>query len=306
MITVVGEALIDIVSRAGEPPHEHPGGSPFNVAVGLARLGAEVGLATRVGKDERGSRLVEHLRANGVHLLGDAEGLPRTSTAHATLDADGVATYEFDLVWDLPEVPLPAGTSCLHTGSLGLTIEPGASRVLAALPDIRRDVLVSYDPNPRPALVPDHEAAVRRVEEAVSLAHVVKVSEEDVEFLYPGSDYRDVAAKWLRGTGTDLVVVTRGGGGAYGATRGARVDLPGVPTDVVDTVGAGDAFMSGLLDALRRAGLLAVPRLQALRALTQDALHGLLHQAAVVGSLTCRRAGADQPTRAEVDAFLRR
>lgn len=306
MITVVGESLIDVVRRTDGRTSDHLGGSPFNVAIGLARLGAEVGLATRVGADAHGSALLGHLRDEGVLLLGTPEGLARTSTATATLDDDGVASYEFDLEWDLSELPVPPGTTALHTGSLGVTIEPGASAVLRVMESVRGEVLVSYDPNARPKLTPDHAALVRRVEEAVALAHVVKASEEDFEFLYPGSDFRDVAARWLRGTGTDLVVVTRGGDGAWAATRGVRVELPALPTQVVDTVGAGDAFMSGLLDALRRAGLLSVTRVQAIRALHDDDLLAIVRQAAMVASLTCEREGADPPTRAEVDAALHR
>ena len=305
MITVVGETLIDVVLRTDGRTSEHLGGSPFNVAVGLARLGAEVGLATRVGPDTYGRTLLDHLRGEGVLLLGEPEGLPRTSTATAILDDGGVATYDFDLEWDLPEVPLPPGTTALHTGSLGVTIEPGATAVLRAMESARHDMLVSYDPNARPKLTPDHAALVRRVEEAVGFAHVVKASEEDFEFLYPGTDFREVATRWLRGTGTDLVVVTRGGDGAWAATRGVRVDLPALRTNVVDTVGAGDAFMSGLLDALRRAGLLSITRLQGIRALTEDELFAIVRQAATVASLTCEREGANPPSRSEVDAALR-
>ncbi|RKS80671.1 fructokinase [Motilibacter peucedani] len=301
----MGEALIDVVRRTDGSVSDHLGGSPFNVAVGLARLGSEVGLATRVGPDEHGRSLVAHLRAEGVELLGEAEGLARTSTATATLDAEGVASYEFDLDWDLPELPLAAGSTALHTGSLGVTIEPGASTVLRTMAAVRERVLVSYDPNARPKLTPDHGALVRRVEEAVALAHVVKASEEDFEFLYPGTDFREVAARWLQG-GTELVVVTRGGDGAWASTSGVRVDLPALPTDVVDTVGAGDAFMSGLLDALRRADLLSVDSLDRLRSLDEPTLRRLALEAATVASITCERAGANPPTRAELEARLAR
>ncbi|RZS87294.1 fructokinase [Motilibacter rhizosphaerae] len=305
MITVVGESLIDVVRRTDGSASEHLGGSPFNVAVGLARQGAEVALATRVGPDARGQALLDHAKAEGVTLLGEPAGLPRTSTATATLDPEGVASYEFDLEWDLPALPVPPGTSALHTGSLGLTIEPGASVVLAAMREARREVVVSYDPNARPGLTPDVPALVRRVEEAASLSHVVKASEEDFAFLYPDQDFRAAAARWLRGTGTHLVVVTRGGDGAWAATRSVSVDLPAQPTEVVDTVGAGDAFEAGLLDALRRAGLLTIARIGQLDALDEAALLDLVRQAATVGSLTCERAGANPPTRAEVEARLR-
>lgn len=305
MITVVGESLIDVVRRTDGRTSDHLGGSPFNVAVGLARQGAEVGLATRVGPDVHGSALLDHLKAEGVTLLGTPDGLARTSTATATLDEQGVATYDFDLEWDLPELRLPAGTTALHTGSLGVTIEPGASVVLRAMEQARREVVVSYDPNARPKLTPDHGALVRRVEQAVSLSHVVKASDEDLEFLYPGTDYRDAVARWLRGSGTHLVVVTRGGEGSYASTRHVQVDLPVLPTAVVDTVGAGDAFEAGLLDALRRAGLLAISRVHTLGDLTQDELRAIVLQAATVASLTCEREGANPPTRSEVEARLR-
>jgi fructokinase len=304
MITVVGESLIDIVRRTDGSETEHLGGSPFNVAIGLARQGADVALATRVGPDVRGRALLDALIGEGVSLVGTSQGLPRTSTATATLDPEGVASYDFDLEWDLPELPLPAGTQALHTGSLGLTIEPGATVVLAAMREARTSLLVSYDPNARPKLTPDHGALVRRVEEAVSLAHVVKASEEDFTFLYPGQDYRDVASRWVSEHGTELVVVTRGGDGAWASSRRVRVDLPARPTRVVDTVGAGDAFMSGLLDALRRADLLSLDRVPALRELSEDELRAVVRSALTVASLTCEREGANPPTRAEVEAAL--
>jgi fructokinase len=159
------------------------------------------------------------------------------------------------------------------------------------------DVLVSFDPNVRPALLGDQATARPLVERYLAIAHVVKASEEDLRWLYPGEEPEEVAARWLA-AGPDLVVVTRGGEGCAGLTRGGDVvRRPAVRTRVVDTVGAGDAFTAGLLDALVRDGR-ADPR--SIRELPGTALAGVLDHAATVAALTCERAGADPPAREAV------
>ena len=305
VITVVGESLIDVVRRTDGSVSDHLGGSPFNVAVGLARLGAEVGLATRVGADEHGGALLAHLRSEGVGLLGTPEGLARTSTATATLDEDGVASYEFDLEWDLPQLPLGPEATALHTGSLGVTIEPGASTVLETMAAVRSQVLVSYDPNARPKLTADHAALVRRVEEAVALAHVVKASEEDFEFLYPDTDFRDVAARWLEG----------GTGARRGHARRRRrvgVDQRRTrrhPRAAHRRRGHGRGRRRLHVRPARRPAsraALSVDALDRIRGLEEAPLQRIVREAATVASITCERAGANPPTRAEVEARLAR
>lgn len=319
---VVGEALVDEVRRAvadgpttsagarpAASPAAHPGGSPANVAVGLARLGSQVGLLTRFGADAYGALLREHLERNGVELVAGAAtaSAPATSVALAQLDEAGGATYTFSLDWDLPPVESTlldravAGATCLHTGSLATALAPGAAGVRRLVERARAasSATVSYDPNLRPALLGAPEDVRPDVQAVVALADVVKASEEDLRWLLPGEDPRQVAARWLQ-LGPALVVVTRGGQGAYAVTRRAQLDVPAPPVDVVDTVGAGDAFTAGLLDGLDRAGLLGDGRPGALADAAADTLSPVLEQAVRVGTLTCARPGADPPTRAEL------
>lgn len=299
-IVVVGEALVDVVVPAEGEPISAVGGSPLNVAVGLARLGIPALLITRVGDDEHGRWIADHLRESGAELSATSV-VPgsRTSTATAHLDEEQAARYEFDLVWDLDHHVLPDARA-LHVGSLGATLLPGRH----AVDDLVRqaeesDLFVSYDPNIRPAFVEDVEATWRDVAEIASRSRLVKVSDEDLRILRPGVPVPDVARELLdRGT-TEIVVVTHGAGGAsaYGPTF--RLDRPAPPTDVVDTVGAGDSFMAGLLAILDDWNVPADGP-GALDALDEDHLALMLHGAMTAAALTCSRRGANPPTRREL------
>ncbi len=304
MITVVGEALVDVVHRAGGGGGVHPGGSPANVAVGLARLGNDVTLIARYGADEHGTLLARHFESNGVSVADGSVTAEPTSVAEAFLDESNAARYEFSLRWDLGAEPpaVPASTRCLHTGSIGAVLEPGASVVARLVEQCAADATISYDPNCRPSLMGSPDDARARIEALVPRADVVKVSDEDLGWLHPGRSYQDVAARWLA-SGPGLVVVTRGGSGSYAVTaRGDEVTCPAPPTDVVDTVGAGDAFMAGLLDALARQDLLGAPAREALRALDSGAVRDVLEHAGLVAAMTVARPGADPPAAAELAA----
>ena len=305
VIAVVGEALVDLVLRPGaEEPAAHPGGGPANIALGLARLGHPVTLLTQLGTDAYGRLVRTHLEDDGVRV--EDHGVPGTptSTALARLDDQGIARYEFDLSWDVRDLRLPPDTRCLHTGSLGLSLDPGRTSVLELMRSAAGPAgpLLSYDPNARPSLVDDRDDAAAWVERVARTAHVVKLSEEDLDFLFPGRTPAELATGWLTGPVTALVVVTRGGDVIFGATRAASVEVPAPRVDVVDTVGAGDAFMSGLIDAVDRLGLLGAAHAEQLRGLDADTLSGVLADAALVAAMTCTRAGADPPTAAEVAA----
>lgn len=300
-VLVVGEALVDIVERLDGSRTEHPGGSPANVALGLARLGHAVDLLTRIGGDERGRAVREHLESSGVRLAAGSITPDPTSTAAAAIDADGVASYVFDLDWRLPSHPSLEGYKALHTGSIAAFLEPGGEEVLALVREAHDRLTVTYDPNARPVLMGAADAARRRVEEIVALAHVVKVSDEDLAWLAPGEDPLAVARAW-RTLGPAIVVVTRGGQGTVAVTAGHEVDLPSAAVAVVDTVGAGDSFMGALLDHLATHDLLGAEALPRLRAMPEADLRAMLEHAVVVAGITCSRAGADPPTRAELGA----
>jgi fructokinase len=164
-------------------------------------------------------------------------------------------------------------------------------------------VTVSYDPNVRPALLGDPAQARPDIERLVALSDVVKVSDEDLRWLYPDLGDEDVARGWLA-SGPALVVVTRGGAGVYAVSGGLELRRPAVTIDVVDTVGAGDSFTSGLLDGLHRADLIGGVRREALAAIDEATLDSVVDTAALIAAITCSRPGADPPTRAEVDAAL--
>ena len=299
-LVVVGEALVDLVLAPGATtPSAHPGGSPANVALGLARLGADVVLVTRLGRDDYGQLIEKHLRGSGVELADGSVVDAPTSTALARLDDLGRATYEFDIDWRLDDVSAPAGV-CLHTGSIAAVLDPGAASVAAMLENARATATVSYDPNARPSLMGAPDVALRRIEAVVDISDIVKVSDEDLGWLFPGEEVTKLAARWLA-RGPAIVIVTRGELGAYALAANGEVDHRGDKVDLVDTVGAGDAFSSGLLDGLRRNGLLGADRREALRAIDQETLTSVVDRAIRVSAWTCTRPGADPPTADELD-----
>ncbi|MEU2503213.1 carbohydrate kinase [Streptomyces sp. NPDC007863] len=296
---VIGECVADIVRDPGAADVVHPGGSPANVAYGLARLGRATTLLTQLADDPSGRLIAAHLTGAGVRLaLGGAPA--RTPSAVVSLDGRGQATYAFDIAWTLgaqepPATPEPVRH--VHLGSIAAVTDPGAATVLALTGRLRPTATVSYDPNVRPALMGEHGAAVARVERCVALADVVKASDEDLAWLHPGEPPETVAARWL-GLGPSVVLVTRGGDGALAVTREHTVAATAPPVSVVDTVGAGDSFMSAVLDAL------AGRDRAALAALGPGDLAGLLARAGAAAAVTVSRAGAQPPDRAELDAAL--
>jgi fructokinase len=294
---VIGEALVDIVIRPDGDRREHPGGSPLNVAVGLSRLENPTELVARMGDDEHGALLRRHLRESGVTLdPACIDGLP-TATAAAQLDADGHATYHFDLQWILPEVPARQGIDCVHIGSIGAFLEPGATGTVALAAALRGTATVSFDPNIRTEFTGEPEAARKHIESIVAMSDVVKVSDQDLAWLLPADEPAEIATAWL-GLGPAVVVVTRGGSDAVAVTRAGSLTVPAEPVEVVDTVGAGDAFTTGLLDALGRAGLLGDR--DRLRDIDLDTLRGTLEFAGHVAAITCSRPGANPPRKAEL------
>ncbi|SDR88133.1 fructokinase [Paraoerskovia marina] len=296
-VVVVGEALVDVVHRTDGSVEELPGGSPANVAITLGRLGRSPRLATCLGDDERGRTVRAWLGESDVEVLATPVG--RTSTARAHLDADGAATYDFDLAWDLGAGVVPAG-DVLHVGSIAALLEPGASAVLDAVRSAPG--LVSYDPNARPTITPDRAAACARVEEIVALSGIVKVSDEDLAWLRPDEAPADVAARWST-IGPAVVVMTAGGDGSVifrAGTEAARVPVPRV--DVVDTVGAGDTYTGALLDGLVELDLTTV---DALRAAPDAEIVAVCTHAAAAAAVTVSRAGANPPRRAELGRAVR-
>ncbi|MFF2230781.1 carbohydrate kinase family protein [Streptomyces anulatus] len=292
-LLVVGECVADIVRLPDRAARVHPGGSPANVAYGLARLGHRAVLLTQLGPDGNGRLIREHLASGGVDVRTDGSTAP-TPSAAVTLDGSGQAGYVFDVSWTLAPVAVEPAPVHVHTGSIGAVVEPGSTTVLDIVRAARATATVSYDPNVRPALMGDHAAAVRRVEECVGLSDLVKASDEDLEWLYPGEDPQRVAARWL-GRGPAVVLVTRGGAGALAVLPDGHITVQAPEVDVVDTVGAGDAFMSGTLHALAAHGLLGPGARDRLHAVDRGTVTDVLRHAVASAAVTVSRAGANPP-----------
>jgi fructokinase len=303
-ILVVGESLIDVVSRPDGSSMEHVGGSPANVAVGLARLGHDVTLATMIGADERGTRIAGLLDREGVALTAGSVGARQTSVATATLDGTGAAAYTFDLAWELAQDQALEGMTHVHTGSIAATLEPGASAVLSTLQASRPGATISYDPNARPSLMGDPHEVRAKMEQLIGLSDVVKASDQDIAWLYDGAPVSDILRLWGL-LGPPLVVVTRGDKGALiGLTvTGELTSVDATAVDVVDTVGAGDSFMAGLVSGLLEAGLLGdLTARERLRSASLADVRPAVERALACAAITVSRAGPNPPNLAELRA----
>lgn len=299
---VIGEALIDVVRRVQGGSAEHVGGSPANVALGLARLGHAVDFATEIGDDDRGRSIARRLGDNGVVLTADSVTDRPTSVAMATLDHTGAASYEFAISWEAPSGLPEQGVGHVHTGSIAAAMEPGATAVLDHFREARSRSTLSYDPNARPTLMDDAARGRARAEEFVAQSDVVKASDEDVDWLYDGASVPEVLRRW-GALGATLTVVTRGGAGAVVGLHSAgsvfAMEAPDV--DVVDTVGAGDSFMAGLISGLLDAGLLGGVEARArLASATMGDVTPAVARALACAGVTVSRAGADPPRREDL------
>lgn len=299
---VVGETLVDAVVARDGAVTDRPGGSAANAAVALARLERQVRLATAYGDDARGRLLAGHLAAEGIAPAGDPHALDHTSVATARIADDGAATYDFDVTWRLG--PVDAGDPhVLHVCSLAPVLPPGADAVLALVDGVHARTTVTYDLNARPSLTGTGPEVVARVEAMVARADLVKASDEDLHALWPDRSVDD-AALALLGLGPVAVVVTRGADGATWHSVGAAGVHAGrvasEPVEVVDTIGAGDTFGAGLLDALWP--VLGNGGRARLAALDADDWSAALRHAARCAAVTVSRPGADPPRRSDLPA----
>jgi len=296
-LTIIGEALIDVVHRADATITETPGGSPANVALTLGRLGHHPHLLTALGADHHGQQIRTWLETAGVTVTG-AE-IPSTATATAHLDPTGSASYEFAINWRL-NVAAANPADLIHTGSIA-AIADGAEELTQLIDTRRTEALITYDPNIRPSLVHDARGTRTRVEALIRRADVVKASEEDVAWLHPGESIASVARRWAT-CGPKMVVITRGAEGAVAMAGGHELNITSPKVKAVDTVGAGDTFMGTLIDGLVAIGA-AGPQGRALLAdQPADVLQRLLQRSAQAASITVSRAGANPPDRTTLDA----
>ena len=314
MIAVIGEALIDLVVGEGGTVAARPGGGPFNTARTLGRLGAETMFIGRLSGDSFGRTLRERLGADGVTLGVPAPAGQPSTLAVADLEPGGSVRYGFYLTGtaaaalDYPELAaaLPAGVTAVHVGTLSLVMEPIASAIERLVTEgMPPDALVMVDPNCRPAAIGDRDAYLDRFDRILHRADVVKVSGEDLAYLCPGVSV-EVAATTLLGDRPALVLVTDGPrparaflsggeggeGGAGGAGGEISVEVP--PVEVVDTIGAGDAFGGAFLAWWTAAGLGRKELSSA------EPVRAALRAAAGVAALTCTRSGAEPPLLSEL------
>ncbi|MDQ0716825.1 fructokinase [Streptomyces luteogriseus] len=309
-ITVLGECVADAFAEPASLSNELalrvlPGGGPANTAVSLARLGTPARFLARLSGDVFGRLFRAHLETSGVDLSSVVQAAEPSTLAVAELDAQGQAAFSFhaqntaDWQWTVEELARAdlSATACVHTGSLALVQQPGAAVVEDFLAAAAPHATISIDPNVRPLLVhPDVYRA--RLTHWCGLADVLRLSEDDLELLLPGTPPEEACDIW-HAAGARLVVITRGGDGALASLAGERVEVPAVQTSVVDTVGAGDSFTAGLLHHLGVRGLLG-GRLTETRL---DDIAEACRFAARVAALTCSVAGPNPPWQNQLEQF---
>lgn len=308
MFVVCGEALMDVFAVGDTPTgialDARVGGSPFNVAVGLARLAQPVAFLGALSRGFLGERLLRALRDEGVDTAATTRVDAPTTLGLVGLDAQGVASYAFygeggaDRQLGLGALDsLPARIDAIHLGSYATVVEPIASTLRALVEREHSRSLIGYDPNIRLNVEPDLARWRDALRWMLPRVHLLKVSEEDLALLQPGVGMRQFAAEALA-QGVRLVVVTRGGAGARAWTVSASIAVPAVAVAVVDTVGAGDTFQAALLTWLAEHGRASI---DALGAMSSIQLREALQFAVGAAAITCSRRGADLPRRAELD-----
>ncbi len=315
MFVICGEALIDIFVQDNQqspadnfPMQASVGGSPFNVAIGLARLGQSAALLTGISNDMFGKRLSAVLDAEGVsQQLIVKKQLP-TTVAFIEKDQNGVPTYLFlgegaaDRSLDVDDVDiqidLPIG---IHLGSYSIVAQPTADSLLSLVKKYSGKCLISLDPNIRAIVEPDMKVWQDRVEELVGLSNIVKISDEDLALMYPEFKAEEIIQKWLA-TGLNLIVLTRGAEGSslWSAKAQTNVETPTIK--VVDTVGAGDTYQAALLESV--GGLFTQYGTDWPEQLTEQKLKEIGSYSASAAAITCSRLGADLPTKSEILDFI--
>jgi fructokinase len=302
VILVAGEALYDLVLQGPtDDLHGHPGGAGLNTARTIGRLQQPVAYLGRLSRDRFGERLLGLLAEDGVDLAAVERTNDPTTLALAEVDDDGVARYRFyergtSAVGMTPETALaslPDGLRYLHVGTLALLLEPVATALEAVVEHLAPSALIAYDPNIRPSAIGDEEAYRARLRRVLARSHVVKVSQEDLDWLYPDAPHVE-ALRELLALGPTLALLTRGPNGALVVTRSAEVAVPAPRAKVVDTIGAGDAFGGGFLAWWSE------------RELARDDLGTIdlaveaTAFACLVAARTCSRPGASPPYRSEL------
>jgi len=307
MLVVCGEALMDVFvageTATGVTLDARVGGSPFNVALGLARMGQPASFLGALSSGPLGERLLRSLSDEGVATGWVERNDAPTTLGLVGLDAAGVPAYAFygegcaDRLLPLSALErIPTSATAFNFGSFATVVEPIASTLRALVEREKHRSVIAYDPNIRLNVEPDLSRWRAQLQWMLPRTHLLKVSEEDLSLLLPGADVEHLAMSWLA-AGVRLVVVTRGARGALGWCAAGRVEALPVAVDVIDTVGAGDTFQAALLTWLAEHGKLDP---ESLGTLSTRHLDTALRFAAQAAAITCSRRGADLPRRAEL------
>jgi fructokinase len=297
-VWVVGEALIDLI-REGVDRKRVVGGGPANTAKALAKLGIDTQFIDGISTDGYGQMAKDELVSTGVKLDYVKYSDKPTCLAIVSLSESGSATYEFvientatfDFILEWLPNPQTDRPSLLHIGTLATVIEPGASELFEWAQSVVKVAPIVFDPNIRPAVISDQKQYVAQVERWVEISSAVKVSDDDIKWLYPSLDIEQVVNRWLT-KGPSLIVVTYGDKGLAGYRKDEVVSVEAVQIKVIDTVGAGDTVGAILVEAIVKGGLVS---------LTGARLETMLKRAAKAAAITVSRIGANPPTREELE-----
>ena len=297
-IWVCGEVLIDLIPGADGVRVGHVGGGPANTAKALARMGHDVQFIDGISTDEDGQAARKNLLDDEVKLDLALTSDKPTCLAIVSLDAKGGASYEFKIAgtatfdFSLDWLPDPSRykPNVLHIGTLVTAIQPCADVLYDWALQVAEFAPIIFDPNIRPAVLSDRDAYVALVEKWVAISSVIKVSDDDLVWLYPGQELADIASRWVK-DGVALVVVTHGAQGLVGYTAEGATKVDGVKIDVADTVGAGDTVGAVIVEAMVEKGIMT---------LIGEELEATLRRAAIAAGITCSRKGAQPPYKHEL------
>jgi len=294
-VWVVGEALMDLIPEDGGIRRPMVGGGPANTAKALARLGYQTYFIGGISTDDYGREIRRELTNSGVDLSLVHQGDRPTALAIATIDEHGLARYHFELEgttsFAFDSDWLPSGEpDVLHVGSVATLLEPGASELLAWIVEKRAPIV--FDPNVRPSIQSNREIYRAAVERWIDLSSVVKLSEDDFDWLY-GSGKNDVVNSWMA-RGVNTVIMTRAERGISAYSADFAVDVDAVLVDLVDSVGAGDTIGAIVVEGILEYGI---------SGLDSQSLHSILTRAAKAASITCSRTGANPPWLSELEGL---
>jgi fructokinase len=305
MIISLGEALIDFVSREGLTFEGFPGGSPYNTAIAISRLNTECHFLGRVSNDLFGKQLIDYLKENSVSTDMIVTTEDKSTLSFVQKQDDGLVEYAFfandtaDRNWkidDFSHITIHGNARIIHFGSISISQEPCGTQLFSFLKKLAGKILLSFDPNIRPSQVPDRDLYMKRFKTLCGISEIVKLSDEDLEWLYPGMESND-ALKELRELGPSIIALTRGSEGAVILNKHHKVLVPILKQKVSDTIGAGDTFHGALLDYLYKKNWLSRESLDNLTIRELEAIGSYANKAA---GLNCMKPGADPPTENEM------